>query len=207
MSTAYVLGAGGHARTVIDILTCQNQFQKILVFDESFLGNEETILGARVVGKISDIFKFTRGENIFLALGTISTRKKIIDDLNLLRFNIQNLIHPKSQVSRSAKLGKGNYVGAFANIGPMSQIGDFNIVNTHANIEHEVKIGSFNNISPNSVVCGRSSVGDSVFIGASSVVNENLAISNGVIVGSNSTVTQNLTKQFTTYIGTPARPQ
>ena len=97
--------------------------------------------------------------------------------------------------------GYGNFIGAFANVGPNSHIANYCIVNTLANIEHEVSIADFSQLGPGSTVCGRSSIDENVFIGAGSKIINGISISSDVTIGAGAVVSMNITEPNTKYVG------
>lgn len=53
-----------------------------------------------------------------------------------------NIIHPFANICSSAKLGKGNIVGAFTTISVNTTIGNHTIVQDHCNVGHDSVIGT-----------------------------------------------------------------
>jgi UDP-perosamine 4-acetyltransferase len=97
-----ILGAGGHAKVVIEAARMCD-FNPIAVFDdnESLLG--KSVLGVPVKGKISDLSVVASG-NAFIAIGNTKVRKLIAQ--RLVNFSWPVLIHPAAFVSSSATIAR-----------------------------------------------------------------------------------------------------
>lgn len=195
----YIIGAGGHTRSLINLLELNNI--KILgVYDERADEIAEVINGHKVIGKLDDVPK-----DAFIVL-SIGDNKKRAYLFNRFKIRIlkDNLIHPTAYIEKRTKLGIGNQIFANVYLNSNVVIGDNNILNTNSIIEHEGKIGNNNHISVSTILCGRVTVGNDCFIGAGTIVNDGIKVCDGVIIGSNSTVINNVISPGT-YVGNPVR--
>ena len=207
MKNLIIIGSGGHARTVIDTAKLTADLNITGLIDINFKKDiNEKILGIPVLGGMTYLKDINPDHtHVFLAIGDNSTRKKTSAIIDEYGFKSINIVHPSAYISEYSILGKGNLIGAFANVGPNSRIASYCIVNTSANIEHDVRISDFSHLAPGSIVCGRSSIQENVFIGAGSKIIDNIMISAGVTVGAGAVVTTNILEPNTKYAGVPAR--
>lgn len=196
----YLIGAGGHARSLINLLK-QNNYKIVGILDDSFNKQKtEIIEGIKIIGKIKDIKK---GANIALSIGDNKKRGRYFSHYkNYVVKN--NLIHKQAFLEKNIDIGISNQIFANSYINSGVKIGNNNIINTGTTLEHEVQIGSHNHISVGSILCGRVNLGNKCFIGAGAVIIDRLNICNNVIVGANSVVIKNINKPGT-YVGNPAR--
>ena len=147
MSGVLILGAGGHAKVIADILMCRGILVRgFLDDDRKFWG--ETRLGLPVLGAI-DLFPEYEPEGLIIGVGDNSLRRRVARLLNphadgLLR----NAIHPKATVAESVQMGKGVVVCAGAVINPDAILGNHVIVNTAATVDHDCAINDFAHIAP-----------------------------------------------------------
>lgn len=202
-----VIGAGGHAKAVIASAELMNIWTDIKIVDEVMISDNEEILGYEVEKIIlrKNKYVFKKNSMIFVAIGDISKRKKIIEQIDNQGHPIANIINPTSLIHKTVKIGLGNYVGPHVHIGPEVVIGDGNIINTAANIEHESIVGSYTNISPSAIVCGKCHIESEVFIGANASILEGRRIERKIVIGAGAVVNKNLTKVSGKYLGIPAR--
>ncbi len=192
-----ILGCGGHARSVVDILLANDPNVRIVFVDEAACPDEK-LYGFDVVSNVECL----QGREYFPATGDGLRRKGLLAKYGL--DNVSSIISKRAYVSRSAHLSKGVFIGAGAHIGPFAEIGVGSIVNSCAVVEHEVKVGRFSHIAPNATVSGRCVLGDHVFLGAGSVVKDRVSISDGIVVGAGSVVIKDLVEPGV-YAGSPVR--
>lgn len=204
MKDLIIVGAGGHARPVIEAAQSQKKIHRILgVLDSNLMDENESILGVPVLGDISLLDKFNSKEvDVFIAIGDNQSRRMLFQQIKSLGFNLPNIIHSNANVCSSARIGCGNFIGIYASVGPLAKVGNGCIINSYVNIEHEVALGEFCQLAPNSVVCGRTQISSDVFVGASAVIIDHLSISPGVIIGAGSVVLKNIELPGSKYVGT-----
>jgi len=200
MKKAAVIGAGGHTRSLINILE-HNNIGIIGIYDDSYIvSGNEFICGYILKGKVEDS---PEGVDIVLSVGDNDKREALFYKFAPTVLN-ENLFHPKSFTETKVAWGVSNQIFAHAYINSEARIGNNNIINTGAIIEHEVKMGSHNHISVHATVCGRVSIGNNCFIGAGAVILDNIIIQNNVTVGANSVVINNIIEAGV-YVGNPVR--
>lgn len=196
----FILGAGGHTRSLINLLE-YNNYKIEGIYDDSFeIRNEETINTYKVLGKLQELSK---DSIVVLSFGESKKRKQLFLQLEdqILK---DNLVHPKAQIENYFNSGPSNQIFANVFINSNTTLGANNIINTGAIIEHEVTIGNHNHISVGSILCGRVTIGNDCFIGAGTTIIDKLSITDEVIIGANSVVIRNI-EEPGTYIGNPAR--
>ncbi|MCL2888282.1 MAG: NeuD/PglB/VioB family sugar acetyltransferase [Elusimicrobia bacterium] len=186
-----LIGCGGHARSVADVLLFNNPAAEIIFVDANAT-NGEKILGFPVLKKIP-----AGAANIHCAAGDNEKRKTLWRQTNI------SVVSKDAYISPSAKIGRGVFIGHRAHIGPLTEIGDGCIINTSSVIEHESKVGNFSHISVGTLICGRCKIGGNVFAGAGSVVKDGITVRSNVTVGAGASVVKNITKAGV-YVGVPA---
>ena len=73
----HVLGAGGHAKVIIDILK-KNGEKNIFVFDDNEYKIEKgKVLGAEIKGSIKGYNEIDKDINLIIGIGDNKTRKEI----------------------------------------------------------------------------------------------------------------------------------
>jgi UDP-N-acetylbacillosamine N-acetyltransferase len=195
-----IIGAGGHTRSVINLLP-GDLFEVTGIYDDSFnTGQKETICGIPVIGKIKDI---KADELVVISSGDNEKRELYFRNYYGQLFK-KNLVHQTAFIEKTAHLGEANQVLARVYVNTNTSIGSNNILNSGCIIEHEVMIGNHNHISVGTLICGRVNIGDHCFIGAGAVVIDKLSICSNVIIGANSVVVRNITEPGT-YAGNPPR--
>ncbi len=191
MKKIVILGAGGHAHVIADIVKAEGH--KV----EAFL--DDDIKQIDCVGPISDYVKYTDCEFI-IGIGNAVVREK----LSRLELNWHTAVHPSSIISKTAFLDEGTVVMPNAVVNARSVIGKHCIINTGAIVEHDNKIGDFSHISVGVNLGGTVFVGEKTWIGIGSTVKNNVKIASNVVVGAGAVVVDDI-NEYGTYIGVPAR--
>jgi sugar O-acyltransferase (sialic acid O-acetyltransferase NeuD family) len=198
MHNLIIIGAGGHAKVVVDIANALGY--NILGFlDDNTTINEFANL--KQLGKIEDCTKYIDKAKFVIAIGNNAVRKRIAEEYNL---KFATLIHPSAVVSPNATIGEGSVVMPLCVINSNTQIGEHCIINTAAIVEHDNTIGDFSHISPNATLCGTVNIGDMCHIGAAVTVINNTNICSDCIIGAGAVVTKDINKSGT-YVGVPAK--
>ena len=186
-----IIGAGGHARVLLDTLLDTNV--KVLGFldnDTSLHGTE--IFGIPVLGMDEEVARYNPEDvelvNGIGSVGVVILRRKIFDKFKAIGYHFQRIIHPSSIISTRAALGEGVQVmaGAVINIG--ARIGDDSIINTKASVDHDCNIGRHVHIAPGCTLCGGVSVGDETMIGTGSCVIQGISVGARCLVRAGSNV-------------------
>lgn len=192
----YIIGCGGHARSVADVALSNNPNLNIVFVDENARANEK-IWGFSVVEKL-----IGKNKIVHFAIGANDLRKKKFNEIHSK--TSVTIIAKTAQLGKNSKTKDGCFVAHKAYIGPDAKIGVCSIINTASVIEHEVEIGDFCHVAPNAIICGRCKVGDNVFIGAGAVVKDNINICSNVVIGAGAVVINDIYK-VGVYIGVPAK--
>lgn len=195
-----ILGAGGHARSVVALL--RNQKISIEgIYDPEFkLDRNENILNIKVCGGFSEI---PPSSTLVLAIGDNARRKELTEQFHSKLLN-KNVIHESALFEDFVNLGINNQIFAKTFFNSASEIGNNNIINTGSIIEHEVVIGSHCHISVGAVLCGRVRIGSQCFIGANTVIRDNITVGDQVTIGAGSVVVNDV-YEAGVYAGNPIR--
>lgn len=190
MKDVVILGAGGHAHVIADIIRAEGN--NVIAFLDDDLSQEDC------AGPISDYSKYN--DCLFvIGIGNANVREK----LSQLNLKWHTAIHPSAIVSPSAIIGEGTVVMPNAVINARTIIGKHCIVNTGAVVEHDNSIGAFSHISVMASLGGTITIGKKVWIGIGAVVKNNIIICESVLIGAGAVVVKNICESGT-YIGMPA---
>lgn len=191
-----ILGAGGHAKVIADIVLSRGD--KLIGFLDDNASGE--VLGYSIFGKISDVARYAENCSFIIGIGNNQTRKKLADTYELRWYTA---LHPTAVIARDVKIGEGTVVMADAVVNPSSITGRHCIINTSTVVEHDNNIGNFVHISPHATLCGTVSVGELTHVGAGATVKNNISICSGCVIGAGAIVVRNISFPGT-YIGVPA---
>lgn len=203
------LGAGGHAKVVIEILQLGGQYELIGLVDPKSDLKGELVLGVPVLGGDEQLPMLrARGvEYFFVGVGSASVlrrRRRLYEFA--LRQGMQPVaaIHPNATISPSATLGMGVTVMAAAAINADARLGDNVIVNTGAIVEHDCVIGNHVHIATGAKLSGGVIVGNETHIGVGAVIRQCIQIGTGVSIGAGAVVVK-VVPDSQLVMGNPAR--
>ena len=178
-----LVGAGGHAKSCINLIEKVNNFNIIGLTDSKKKGY---LLNYKILGDdtILDQKKF-RNINLCLSFGSIfniNLRGKIFQKLKNKGFNFPILISKESSISKFSKIGSGTMImgNTFVNAG--ANIGENCIINNNSLIEHDVKIGNNSQISTSVTINGSCKIGSNCFIGSGTIIRNNIKIKNDTFI-------------------------
>ena len=198
-----LLGAGGHAKSCIDVIEHTGKYEIAgLIGEVGQLGTR--ISGYEVIGTDFDLVQFHK--EIKYAINCIggilsqNIRENVSENAKKVGYEFPTLISPHALVSKNAHVGAGSVVfhGAIINSG--AYLEEDCIVNSQSLIEHDVKIGKFSHISTRVTINGNVSIGASSFLGSGSVIKEGIKIGDNCLVGMGAIVRKDLSPG-TKYVG------
>ena len=199
-----IVGAGGHARVVIDAAELQG-FNILSIVDTNYHEQDETIINYQVIGGFSELGHFDRkATNVFIAIGDAKERAFYFDEVKNMGFSIPKIIHPTAILSKYVTIGDGVFVNSGVILNATVVIDENSVVNTGAILDHEVHLGRHSHVAPGCKIGGRVKIGDFTFIGIGATVIDKIKIGSHVIVGAVSVVIRDV-ESNSTVVGIPAR--
>jgi UDP-perosamine 4-acetyltransferase len=204
------LGAGGHAKVLIEILRAQNCFELIGLLDHDPASKGKSVLGLQVLGGDDLLAGLKDGgvKRFFVGVGSVGSaarRKRAYEQALAAGLEPVNSIHTSAIVSPSAIIGRGCMIMAGAVIGTCAKLGENVIVNTGAVVDHDCLLGDHVHIATGAVLSGTVRVGNGAHVGAGAVVRNDISIGEGAIVGAGAAVVKDVAANEAV-VGVPARP-
>ena len=181
-----ILGCGGHANSIIDLVESTNKWEIIgLVGEKNEVGLQ--IMNYPIIGTDNDLKELRNlASNIFLGIGQIKSPKKrmgLVSKLKALGYKTPTLISKNAYVSKNAKVSEGCSIGHFAIVNAGATIGKFCILNSKCLIEHNSIVGEFSHVSTGALINGDVVIGEQSFIGSGSIIREGLSLPSNIIIG------------------------
>jgi sugar O-acyltransferase (sialic acid O-acetyltransferase NeuD family) len=201
-----LIGAGGHARVLLDILRASG-IAVVGAVDKqkapgSKLGDVE-VLGSDEVLRGHDPSKI-RLVNAVGSTGDNQARERIFVQMKSLGFSFETLVHPSAIVSSSALVREGAQIMAGAIVQSGARIESNVIINSGAIVEHDCVIESHAHVAPGVVLSGSVRVGKGAHLGTGATVIQGIEIGSYSLVGAGAVVVSNVPDR-TQVLGIPAR--
>ncbi len=203
MKSVLILGAGGHAKVVADILQlCGHHVLGCLDDDSQLWGT--SCLGLPVLGAIADYANY-HPDGLVIGIGSNAVRQTLVNRLGEGARSVwANAIHPRATIAGSARIGRGVVIAAHAVVNPDTIIGDHAILNTGTTVDHDCRIGDFAHIAPGSHLAGGVTVGPGAFVGIGTSIVPGVAVGEWATVGAGAVVLRDIPARATAY-GVPAK--
>lgn len=202
MRELVIVGAGGHAKVVIEAALLQEKYQIIGLVSDSIQADGQ-LLGFTVKRRIEE-FEVSKPAFI-VAIGDNKVRKEKFEHLVQSGYEPAIIVHPSALISRFSKIGAGSLICLRASVGADAEIAENVIINSAAIVEHECKIGAHSHISVGVNLAGLSKIGEGCFIGISSCTIPKIEIGPWSTVGAGSAVIRDLDANSLVG-GVPAKP-
>lgn len=200
-----VIGAGGHALEVLDVLNEKNSDLRLSFFDNISNDAKNNFYSYPIIKNYTEVKKlFQHNRDFVLALGGTNKRFHLSEKIISLGGNLLQIISTRANVSQKSSIGKGVNIMPFSGIFGNAIIEDGVLVNAYCSIHHDVIIGKFSELSPGCRILGGSKIGKYCTIGTNAVILPNIQIGDQIIIGAGSVVTKNI-DEIGIYVGSPAR--
>jgi len=203
-----LIGAGGHARVVLDAMRSCGLTLPEFAIDAAKAGS---LLDGVPVDGGDELLPALSGKGITYFVmgiggqGTSPLRSRLWKkavDCGLVPLTV---IHSSAVVSESAIIGPGVQILAGAVLNAGARIGCGVIINTAAVVEHDCTVGDFCHIAPRSCLGGGVDLGEHSHVGIGAVIREYRAIGRETLVGAGAVVVSDL-PQGCRALGIPAKP-
>ena len=190
-----LIGAGGHARSCIDVIEQEGKYQVVgLTGDPTEVGT--FVLGYKVLGTdeiLPELVNLAQFALITVGqIGVHKLRSTLYSKTTQIGFESPVVISPTAYVSPHSTIGIGTVIMHRATINAGAKIGINCIINSHALIEHDVNVEDHCHIATSATINGGSTVGKSSFVGSGTTIRESITIGHSCSIGMGMSVRHNL---------------
>lgn len=201
-----IIGAGGHAHVMLDVLRCQGEADVIGFLDDADeLQGTHTRGGIQVIGRTNpETIGGCGAEAFVVAIGNNRVRAMLFDRCSEAGLQPWTGVHPAATVAESATIGDGAHVVGGVHVCAHARVGADVILNTACTIDHDNVIGDHAFIAPGANLGGDVRVGASAFVGIGASVLPGISIGVGATVGGGAVVIDDV-PPGAVVVGVPAR--
>jgi sugar O-acyltransferase (sialic acid O-acetyltransferase NeuD family) len=197
-----MLGAGGHAMVLMDMLALQHTEITAFVSPE-IKGVKVCFQGIEQFFSDEEVLKFSP-DNVMLINGigfvpNNALRAELYAFFKAKGYQFKSIISPHAIISPNAKLNDGVQILHRAVVQAGAVIKENTLINTAAVIEHDCVIGTDNHIAPSATLCGTVTTQEHVFIGSGATVIPNITIGKHAVIAAGAVITKNVAEHQLVY--------
>lgn len=192
-----VVGAGGHAKVVIDAARLAG-IEPVGVVDER--GGRTDLLGIPVFAAAEDV----DADSFLIAVGDNRTRADLFAAHAASGLTPASVIHPSAIIAPDVVIGGGTFVAAGVVVNTATTVGENAILNTSSTVDHDCVIGDHAHVGPTCGLCGGVSIGEGALIGVGCSIIPTRSVGAWTVLGAGSVVIDDIPSS-SRFAGVPAR--
>ncbi|MFS1863864.1 shikimate dehydrogenase [Vibrio tasmaniensis ZS-17] len=190
-----LLGSGGHASVLADILLSQGGDIVGIVSPTQVAAKKGVFYGIPLLEKDDEVFQFDPSEvKLVNGIGQLpgSNIRKSVNEFFLDKgYCFESVISEHALISKYARLADGVQILRGAIVQAGVTIGSHSIINTRTTVEHDSFIGEYCHVAPGVTLCGDINVGHDVFIGAGATLIQGVRVAERTTIGAGATIKRN----------------
>ena len=193
-----VVGAGGHAKVVIDAAEAAGFTIAGVIGTPA---DEREVLGHRVSPGDAQV----GADGFIIAIGDNALRARRFAEFAASGLAPASVVHPSAVLGKDVVIGDGTFLAAGVIVNAGARIGADTILNTACSVDHDCSIGEHAHVGPQVALCGAVTIGDGALLGVGSCASPGVSVGEWSIVGAGAAVVDDLPAN-TVCVGVPARP-
>ncbi|VWB45755.1 acetyltransferase [Burkholderia lata] len=186
-NSVIVLGGGGHAKVVIEILRSTGYDVSYCIAasdDVPYCVGVPVLCGDHHLSRLLD----AGHSKLFPGIGSNAVRGRAAEQALKLGYELVNAVSPMASISPSSIIGKGVAIMGGVIVNAESRIEDLAIINTGATVDHDCHVGFSAHVAPQCALAGNVKVGDFAFLGIGTKVIPEIVIGENALVGAGSII-------------------
>lgn len=188
-----VVGAGGHAKVLIEALRSGN-VPVLALIDRDTTKHGQKILHITVAGDDTWLQQTYPPGTVQLVNGVGSVRRPILrrDVFAAFKargYDFATVIHSSTTIASDAVIGEGAQIMAGVVIQPGVRIGSDALINTRASVDHDCIVGDHSHVAPGATLSGDVHLGEAVHVGTGATLIQGIHVGDEALIAAGVTVT------------------
>ena len=196
-----MVGAGGHASVLVDILLSQNK--TILGIVAPSKQDSKVLLGLHHYTNDDDILQFSPNEILLVngigGMPRTTLRQQVYQKYKSLGYKFATVIANNALLSSFCELAEGVQILNNAVVNTGTEIGENTIVNTSTTVDHDCKIGHHCHLATGVTLSGQVLLGNSVHVGTGANIINSVEIGSNCIIGVGANITKSIAGNTVAY--------
>jgi sugar O-acyltransferase (sialic acid O-acetyltransferase NeuD family) len=203
MQDVIIVGAGGQALIVADILSQSADARAIGFVADDAATRPREILGIPILGPL-ELLPQTPHDAIVVAIGDNRIRRLVTERLAESGEPIITVRHPFTSIAADATIGAGSMISAGVVITPGATIGRGVLLNTGCSVDHQSSVGDFAHVSVHVTIGANCAIGEETLIAVGATVTTGRRVGARTVIGAGAVVVRDIGDDLVAY-GVPAR--
>jgi sugar O-acyltransferase (sialic acid O-acetyltransferase NeuD family) len=183
-----IVGAGRHGRVVLDV--CLALGREVIGFLDDTRAPGARVNGVPVLGGFANASEpaLLAGALLHVAVGDNRARLQVASAIERAGGRLATLVHPSCDVSPSAEIAEGVFIGSFSRVRPNARLDRCVLVEGQVGVGTDSVIGEGAFLGPGASLTAATRVDQGAFVGAGATVVNAARIGAWSVVGAGSTV-------------------
>lgn len=209
MKKIVIIGAGGHARDVLDVFEdCNERSREYevlgFVVETPYFRPTQLVNDYPVLGDFDWLAKNASNVELVCGVGDTALRRRLTERAASLGGRFGSVVHPSALLTRRVTISEGCVVSAGVIMTSRVHLGRHVHVNLASTLAHDVAVDAYATIAPGVRLSGNVHVGEGANVGTGATIIEKLEIGAWSTVGAGAAVVRDVPPNATA-VGCPAR--
>jgi len=202
-----VIGAGGHAKEILQILTLRDELAHLFFFDEVDPSREAFFGRFPILHRMEDALAVLAEDPRFaLGIGGTEARGRLAGRFEAAGGRLTGVVSPESRAGAwNCRIDPGADIMSGVFVSNDVRIAKGVLLNAGCQIHHDAEIGRYSEISPGALVLGGARIGEFVAVGGGAILLPGVTLGDRATVGAGAVVLENV-PAGESVAGIPAQP-
>lgn len=205
MENLVIFGAGGHAKSIIDIVE-RSGIGRIAGLLDGIKPAGIKVYGYEILGDQSYLAQDASITGVIVGIGDNWLRARAVESIRSVRIDCRfvSAVHPNASVAKGATIGDGSVIMAGAVVGSDAVVGEHSVLYTLSSLDHDSLTENFVSLAPHAATGGNVRIGSFGAIAIGARIVHSASIGEHTVIGAGATVLSDIDSYSIAY-GTPAR--
>ncbi|SFB29945.1 sugar O-acyltransferase, sialic acid O-acetyltransferase NeuD family [Cohnella sp. OV330] len=205
MENLVIFGAGGHAKSIIDIVE-RSGIWRIAGLLDGIKAAGTKVYGYEILGDQNYLAQDASITGVIVGIGDNWLRARAVEAIRSVRIDCRfvSAVHPHASIAKGATIGDGSVIMAGAVVSSDAVVGEHCVLYTLSSLDHDSVMENFVSLAPHAATGGNVRIGSFGAIAIGARIVHSTSIGEHTVIGAGATVLSDIGSYSIAY-GTPAR--